>query len=64
MANHQGVHVPRRRCRNCRYWYYIGPFNGNCRRHPKPKPRWSETATAVCSDFMHRLAHLSPRRYS
>ncbi len=63
MANHSGVHIPRRRCRNCRYWQYQGKFLGNCRRRPWPKPRWAETATAVCGDFVHRFANLRPGRY-
>jgi len=63
MSTASGVHVTRHHCRDCRFWFLVNDWQGNCRRHPWPKPRWSETATAHCHDFMHRLAHLSPRKY-
>jgi hypothetical protein len=33
-------------CRNCRYWYPIPPWQGNCKLHPTTKPQWSQDATA------------------
>ena len=43
-----------RRCRNCRYWRSIPPWQGNCTLHPSPRPMWTETASPTergCSGY-------------
>ena len=68
MSQTSGVHVPRRYCRDCRFWYFVSDLQnndtalGNCRRHPWPGPRWAVTATASCHDFIHHLAYQTERR--
>jgi hypothetical protein len=33
------------KCRNCKYWVPIPPWQGNCKLYPTSKPQWSEDAT-------------------
>jgi len=43
-----------KKCRDCKYWYSIPPWQGNCRLHPTPKPQWSESASPYmkgCHDY-------------
>ena len=42
------------KCRDCKYWYSIPPWQGNCKLHPTSKPQWSADATPVekrCPSF-------------
>ena len=32
------------RCRDCKYWYPIPPWQGNCKLRPTDKPQWSDSA--------------------
>ena len=34
-----------KKCRDCKYWVSIPPWQGNCQLHPTQKPQWSETAS-------------------
>lgn len=47
-----------KKCRDCKYWVLIPPWQGNCRLHPSLKPQWSETAapcTKGCHDYTPRI---------
>ena len=44
-----------KKCRDCKYWFDIPPWQGNCRLHPTPKPQWSESAAPCvrgCHDYV------------
>ena len=32
------------RCRDCKWWVPIPPWQGNCKLNPTEKPQWSESA--------------------
>jgi len=43
-----------KKCRDCKYWFPIPPWQGNCRLHPTLKPQWSESVSPCmkgCHDF-------------
>ena len=33
------------KCRDCKWWVPIPPWQGNCKLHPTSKPQWSEDVT-------------------
>ena len=35
------------KCRDCKWWVPIPPWQGNCKLHPSSKPEWSESATPI-----------------
>ena len=35
------------KCRDCKWWVPIPPWQGNCKLHPTEKPQWSESATPI-----------------
>ena len=45
-------------CRNCKSWFDTSQWRGNCKEHPSPKPKWSETASpdiSGCQDYTPRI---------
>ena len=45
------------KCRDCRYWVPVPPWQGNCKLRPTSKPVWAEDATAEdrgCTSFERR----------
>ena len=34
----------RQKCRDCKWWVPIPPWQGNCKLNPTDKPQWSESA--------------------
>ena len=33
------------KCRDCKWWAPIPPWQGNCKLNPTEKPQWSEDVT-------------------
>ena len=46
------------KCRDCKWWVPIPPWQGNCKLRPTEKPQWSESAAPCqrgCNSFECRV---------
>jgi len=51
------------KCRDCKYWVDMRPWQGNCKLTPAGKPQWSESATPVSRGLNCYTPRVQPGTY-
>lgn len=51
------------KCRDCKWWVPIPPWQGNCKLHPTSKPQWSEDASPQDRDCQSYTPRAVPGIY-
>ena len=51
--------IEERYCRNCKWWFAVTPWQGQCKLRPWIKPRWSQSSRTHCLAYTERQPAVS-----